>query len=128
MQGFRGSCIGELSSKQLDIIDVAQEVAAEAGSDVPTVALSWVEHKPGVTSTILGTRTVAHLDANLKALDLRLTPEQVGRLDAVSKPVPNFQADFNANLSPYAAQAGTTMNGVPSKLGGNVPKDDMERW
>jgi aryl-alcohol dehydrogenase-like predicted oxidoreductase len=128
MQGFRGDFIGELTTKQLDIIDVAQQIAAEVGSDVPTVALSWVQHKPGVTSTVLGARTVEHLDANLKALDLRLTPEQVGKLDAVSKPTLNFPADFNANLSPHAAQAGTTVNGIPSKLGGNVPKDDTERW
>ncbi len=128
MQGFRARLIGELTPKQLDITDVAQQIAAEIGSDVPTVALFCVQHKPGVTSTILGARTVEHLNANLKALDLRLTPEQVGKLNAVSKPTLNVPADFNANLSPSAAHAGTTVNGIPSQLGGNVPKEDTERW
>ncbi len=128
MQGYRGTFVGDLSQKQLDIIDVAQEIAAEIESDVPTVALAWVQNRPGVASTVLGARTVEHLDANLKALDLRLSPGQVGRLNAASKPTLNFPADFNANLSPNFAHAGTTVNGVASKLVGNVPKNDSERW
>ena len=128
MQGFRGTFVGDLSEKQLDIIDVVQEVAAAVGSDVPTVALAWVQSRPGVASTVLGARTVEHLEANLKALDLRLTSDQVRKLDAMSKPTLNFPADFNANLSPNAAHAGAIVNGVPSKLMGNVPKSDSERW
>ena len=128
MQGYRGTFVGNLTEKQLDIIDVAQEIAAEVGSDVPTVALSWVQNQPGVASTVLGARTVEHLEANLKALDLRLSLEQTSRLDAISKPSLNFPADFNANLSTNFAHAGTTVNGVTSKLVGNVPKSEAERW
>jgi len=128
MQGYRGTFVGDLTEKQLDIIDVAQKVAAELGTDVPTVALAWVQNRRGVASTVLGARTVDHLEANLKALDLQLTPEHITALDAVSKPTLNFPADFNANLSPNFAHAGTTVNGVPSKLVGNVPKSDAERW
>ena len=128
MQGYRGTFVGDLSEKQLDIIDVAQEIAAEVRSDIPTVALAWVQNRPGVASTVLGARTVEHLNANLQALDLHLSPEQIGRLDAVSKPTLNFPADFNANLSPNLAPAGTTVNGLASKLVGNVPNNDSERW
>jgi aryl-alcohol dehydrogenase-like predicted oxidoreductase len=128
MQGYRGTFVGDLSERQLDIIDAVQEVAAEVNSDVPMVALAWVQSRRGVASTVLGARTVEHLNANMKALDLQLTAEQIQKLDAVSKPTLNFPADFNANLSPNFAHAGTTVNGVPSKLVGNVPKDDIERW
>jgi hypothetical protein len=44
------------------------------------VALAWVTSRPGVTSTILGTRTVEQLDDNLGAAQLELEPEQVARL------------------------------------------------
>lgn len=128
MQGYRGMFVGELSEKQLDIIDVAQKIAAELGSDVPTVALAWVQNRPGVASTVLGARTVDHLAANLKALELHLAPEHIAALNAVSKPTLNFPADFNANLSTNFAHAGTTVNGTPSSLVGNVPKNDGERW
>ncbi len=53
---------------------------------------------PGVTSTILGARRIDPLQANLAALDLKLTDAQIAALDAVSKPAINFPADFNRYL------------------------------
>ena len=69
-----------------------------------------------------------HLEANLKALDVKLTSEQIAALNAVSKPVLNFPAEFNTNLSPNFEHAGATVNGVASKLGGNVPTEDAQRY
>ena len=106
----------------------AAKVAAELGTDVATVALSWVHNRPGVSSTILGARTMEHLEANLKALDVCLSPEQTAALDAASKPKLNFSYDLNMNLSPNFEHAGATVNGVPSKLVGHVPKDDASRY
>jgi aryl-alcohol dehydrogenase-like predicted oxidoreductase len=120
--------VGELKDKEFDIIEAVQKIAAELKTDMPTVALSWVQNRPGVSSTLIGARTLEHLDANLKALDFRLPPEHIAVLDAVSKPVLNFPADFNTNLSPNFQHAGATVNGVPSKLGGNVPADDSQRY
>ncbi len=128
MQGHRGAFVGELGEKQFTIIDAAEKVAAEVNSDVPSVALAWVQNRPGVASTIIGARTMEHLQANLKALDLKLSPEQMAELDAASRPVLNFPADFNRDRSPSFSHAGATVNGVPSKLVGNVPADDSQRW
>ncbi len=128
MQGYRGTFVGELTERQYDIIDAAEAVAQELGTDVASVALAWIQNRPSVAATVLGVRTKEHLDANLKALDLKLTPEQVQKLDSASKPVLNFPADFNRDLSPSFSHAGTTVNGVPGKLVGNVPKSDAERW
>ena len=48
------------------------------------VALAWVTDRPGVTSTILGARTIEQLEVNLKAADLHLDPEETAGLDAAS--------------------------------------------
>ena len=128
MQGHRGSFVGELTEKQYDIIDAALKVASQLNTDVATVALAWVQNRPGVSSTIIGARTMDQLEANIKALDVQLSPEQIATLDAASKPVLNFPAEFNTNLSPNFEHAGATVNGVPSKLGGNVPLDDAMRY
>jgi aryl-alcohol dehydrogenase-like predicted oxidoreductase len=128
MEGHRAAFVGELGERDYDIIDQLQRIAAELHTDVPTVALAWVQSKPGVRSTIIGARTMAHLEANLKALDLPLSAAQVASLDAVSKPALNFPADFNANRSTHFAHAGATVDGVPSTLLGNVPKDDSQRY
>jgi aryl-alcohol dehydrogenase-like predicted oxidoreductase len=52
------------------------------------VALAWVARRPAVTSTILGARTDAQLDTNLRAAGLRLSAEEVSVLDAASDPGP----------------------------------------
>jgi aryl-alcohol dehydrogenase-like predicted oxidoreductase len=86
-----------------------QKVAAELHTDMPRVALSWVQNRPAVTSTIIGARTMEHLEANLKALEFRLPPEQTALLEAASKPKLNFPAEFNSNLSPNFPHAGATV-------------------
>jgi aryl-alcohol dehydrogenase-like predicted oxidoreductase len=127
MQGLRGARVGELTEKQYDIIDAVGKIAAECNTDSSTAALAWLKAQPGVSSTIIGARTLEQLDANLKALDLTLTPEQIASLNDVSKPVLNFPADFLA-YSPSFAHAGATVNGVPSQVTFLVPKDDSPRW
>ncbi len=124
----RSAYVGGIRDKDYDILDALEQVASERDTDVATVALAWVHSRPGVSSTVIGARTMEHLDANLKALDVHLAPEQIAVLDAASKPTLNFPADFNATLSPNFAHAGATVNGVPSKLVGNVPADDTQRY
>ncbi len=123
----RSAYVGEIREQDYAIIDALQTVARELGRDVSAVALAWVQNRPGVASTIIGARTLDHLEANLQALELKLSPEQAAMLDAASQPTLNFPADFNAKLSPNFSHAGATVNGVPSKAGGNVPKNDSER-
>ncbi|PKY35721.1 Aldo/keto reductase [Rhizophagus irregularis] len=48
--------------------------------------INWVQQKPGITSPLIGARTVTQLEENLKSLEFKLTPEQVKRLDEASKP------------------------------------------
>ena len=68
------------------VIDAVQKVADERGVSMAEVALAWVTDRPGVASTILGARTVAQLEANLRAADLHLTAEETTVLDAASAP------------------------------------------
>jgi aryl-alcohol dehydrogenase-like predicted oxidoreductase len=68
------------------IIDAVQKVAEGRGVSMAEVALAWVTDRPGVTSTILGARTTEQLDANLKAADLHLDPEEIAALDTASDP------------------------------------------
>jgi aryl-alcohol dehydrogenase-like predicted oxidoreductase len=68
------------------IIDAVQKVAEDRGVSMAEVALAWVTDRPGVTSTILGARTIEQLEANLKAADLHLDPEEAAALDEASDP------------------------------------------
>jgi aryl-alcohol dehydrogenase-like predicted oxidoreductase len=56
---------------------------AERGSDPADVALAWMLANPAITSPIVGPRTMAQLEASLKALDLQLSKEELAKLDEI---------------------------------------------
>ena len=95
------------SERTWDVIDAVQQVAESRGVSMAETALSWVTNRPGVTSTILGARTVEQLEANLKAADLHLSAEETAALDAAS--------DLNPPDYPYgemgAAQRSRKLEG-----------------
>jgi aryl-alcohol dehydrogenase (NADP+) len=68
------------------VIDAVREVAQATGVSTAQVALAWVAAQPGVTSVILGVRTVEQLKDNLAAADLDLGATRLARLDEVSAP------------------------------------------
>jgi aryl-alcohol dehydrogenase-like predicted oxidoreductase len=69
-----------------DVIDAVREVAEGRGVSMAQVALAWLADRPGVTSVILGARTVEQLEDNLGAAGLHLSEEETARLDAASDP------------------------------------------
>ncbi|RIA85479.1 aldo/keto reductase [Glomus cerebriforme] len=72
--------------KNWKILDEVKAISEEIGRSPVQIAMNWVHQKPGITSPIIGARTVAQLEENLKSLEFKLTPEQMKRLDEVSKP------------------------------------------
>lgn len=82
------------------IVDVVRAVAEERSVTPAEIALAWVQDAPGVTSTILGTRTMEQLESNLAAADLELTVEERRRLDDVSAPpTPEYPYGFITEMS-----------------------------
>ncbi|MGH7725126.1 MAG: aldo/keto reductase [Candidatus Eiseniibacteriota bacterium] len=67
-----------------DLIDALDVVAKNHGATVSQAALQWLLARPGVTSVIIGARTLAHLEDNLGAVTWKITPEEVATLDAIS--------------------------------------------
>jgi len=65
-------------------VEAAVTIAKEKEATPSAVALAWLLAKPAVTSVIFGARTVEQLDENLKAADLKLTADEMQRLDEAS--------------------------------------------
>jgi aryl-alcohol dehydrogenase-like predicted oxidoreductase len=57
---------------------------------VPQLALSWLLHQPVVTSVIIGANNMNQLEDNLRSVDVTLTPEELQKLDEVSKLPPEY--------------------------------------
>lgn len=61
-------------------------VAEELGATGTQIALAWLlDHSPAILP-IPGTASMRHLEENLAAADIRLTPAQRERLDGLAKP------------------------------------------
>lgn len=72
-----------------DIIEAMQPIAQAHNVSVAQIALAWVLAKPGVTSVIIGAKNTKQLLDNIAAGDVKLTGEQLTRLDEVSsQPLP----------------------------------------
>lgn len=117
--------LSALNERTYAVVDVLTKVAKELDTTPARVAVAWVQARPGVTSTIIGARTMAQLDDNLAALTVHLQPAHLEALDAISKPKLNFPADFLTMASTFA-HAGATVNGEPSGLLPGAPKDESE--
>src|SRR5690606_8559999 len=73
-----------------DVIDVMREVARARGCTVPQVALAWLLKQPAVSTVILGAKRQDQLADTLAAVEVELAPEDLDRLDAVSRLAPEY--------------------------------------
>src|SRR5262249_44306287 len=98
-----------LGERAYAIVDELGRIGGEIGANHAMVALAWVRQRPGVSSTIIGARSLDQLEHNLASLTVELTPDQVRRLDALSDP----QLPFPINLGGFAGSfmhGGITVN------------------
>jgi aryl-alcohol dehydrogenase-like predicted oxidoreductase len=116
-----------LGEKVYAIIDALIAIGKELKASPASVALAWVQGRPGVASTIIGARRMDQLEQNLAALDITLTADQIARLDKLSKPTLGFPMPF-LNVASTFSQGGTTVNGEKSVLWPLAPKTDAERY
>lgn len=61
-------------------LERAREVAADKGVSANQIALAWLLHQPFPCVPITGTTSVDHLEENLAAADVSLTPDEVAYL------------------------------------------------
>lgn len=85
------SAKGGLSSTRHtpEAMDAVEKLIPLAESKEATLAqfsLAWLLHRPGVTAPIIGPRTTEHLHSSLKALEVKLTEEDMKAVDEIVPP------------------------------------------
>lgn len=70
------------------VADCVADVAQERGLTGSQIALAWVLSKPYVASPIIGATKMDHLDQAIAALDMKLSEDEVKRLEEAYKPHP----------------------------------------
>ena len=71
---------------KLEAADALARLAEEAGISLVHLALAFVINHPAITAAIIGPRTLEHLESQLGALDVRLDPAILDRIDEIVPP------------------------------------------
>jgi aryl-alcohol dehydrogenase-like predicted oxidoreductase len=86
-----------LTEQKLRVAEAVKDIAGQVGCSPAQVALNWLLTRNGVTSLIIGARTLEQLEDNLGCLDFTLDKEQLDQLDEVSAIELGFPHDFMAS-------------------------------
>ncbi|GAB4404160.1 MAG: aldo/keto reductase [Microscillaceae bacterium] len=76
--------------RAFDCIEVMAEIAKAHQVSVAQIALTWQLHQPFVTSVIIGAKTQAQLVDNLGSVSVKLSDEELERLQHVSQLPPEY--------------------------------------
>ncbi|WP_067845686.1 aldo/keto reductase [Alicyclobacillus mali (ex Roth et al. 2021)] len=69
------------------LVCCVKRIADRHGVKPAEVAIAWILQQPGITSAIVGTQNIAHLEENVRAVDLGLSEDELRELDDVSRSV-----------------------------------------
>jgi aryl-alcohol dehydrogenase-like predicted oxidoreductase len=72
------------------VVDAMRPIAEAKGASVAAVALAYVLAKPFVTSVIIGAKRMEQLKDNLSAAELKLSAEEMKKLDEASALPPEY--------------------------------------
>jgi 1-deoxyxylulose-5-phosphate synthase len=70
------------------VVSAARAVAAELGVSSAEVALAWLLSRPAVAAPIVCASKIAHLETAVRALDVKLSPQNIASLEAPYAPHP----------------------------------------
>jgi hypothetical protein len=74
------------NQRKLDVVDDLALLAEQSGRTLIELAVAFVINHPGVTSAVIGPRTMEQLEAFLPTADVVLTPDVLNRIDEIVAP------------------------------------------
>jgi aryl-alcohol dehydrogenase-like predicted oxidoreductase len=94
---------GDLFSEAcFDALDGFRKIAEGKGCPLSQFSLAWCMHQPGVTSPIIGPRTMEQLEDNLQAFDVEITDADREAVDQLVPPGQMLASYYEADFGPHA--------------------------
>jgi aryl-alcohol dehydrogenase-like predicted oxidoreductase len=70
------------------VADRVREIASEHNASGPQIALAWMLNKPHISAPIIGASKLEHLDQAIAALEIKLSADEIKRLEEPYQPHP----------------------------------------
>ena len=90
-----------LNDRIYDVVEGLQPIADDKGVTLSQLALAWCMQQPGVTSPIIGPRTMEQLEDNLLAVDVEVTDDDRKRIDRVIRRGDSVAPFYEAEFGPH---------------------------
>jgi myo-inositol catabolism protein IolS len=71
----------------LDAVDALRPIAARAGLTVPQLAIAWLLSRPGMSTVLVGARTVPEIEENVVGASATVSAEDMAAADAATRAV-----------------------------------------
>jgi aryl-alcohol dehydrogenase-like predicted oxidoreductase len=84
-----------------DVVEMIEPLAETKDCTLSQFALAWCMGQPGITSPIIGPRTMEQLEDNLGALDVSITAEERAKIDELVPPGSMFAPFYEADFGPH---------------------------
>ncbi|NOK61517.1 MAG: hypothetical protein GFH27_549311n76 [Chloroflexi bacterium AL-W] len=83
---WKSAATRHFTDAAFDVLELVETLSNEKGCTSYQIALAWCMNQPGITSPIIGPRTVEHLQSALQAIAVHISAEDYQRIDVVAPP------------------------------------------
>lgn len=94
--------MNRVNKKTTDVVGKLKKIADGAEMSLTMMSLAWVASQPGITSPIIGARSVKNLEESAKACEMTLDADILKAIDAVVAPCSHLIDYYSANFGPNA--------------------------
>ncbi|HZP57116.1 MAG TPA: aldo/keto reductase [Dehalococcoidia bacterium] len=90
-----------LNDRIYDVIEGLQPIADAKGCTLSQLALAWVMQQPGVTSPIIGPRTMEQFEDNIGAYDVEFTEDDLKQINRIIRRGDSVAPFYEAEFGPH---------------------------
>jgi len=90
-----------LNDRIYDVIEGLQPMAEEKGVSLSQFSLAWCMQQPGVTSPIIGPRTMEQLEDNLAATEITFSEDELRAINRVARRGDSVAPFYEAEFGPH---------------------------
>jgi aryl-alcohol dehydrogenase-like predicted oxidoreductase len=83
-----------MSPRHFDVVEAVAAIAEKLDRPMSQVAINWVRQRPGVSTVLLGARSMDQLRENLESASWHLDPATIDELDRLNPLPPEYPLDF----------------------------------
>jgi len=90
-----------LNDRIYDVVEGLQPMAEEKGVSLSQFSLAWCMQQPGVTSPIIGPRTMEQLEDNLAATEITFSEDELRAINRVARRGDSVAPFYEAEFGPH---------------------------